>query len=294
MKEQKRTAAASVPAVEAAASAAASQQASPAAANKTCVPAAANAAYAPAGANAAAAAVAEVGGAKGMLAAEAAKGAPVGSAFAEANAAAAAAVAKGAPAKKGAGQETPADRRHGRAYFTASRIAKIALLSALAYVVTFLEFPVFPAVSFLKLDFANVFILLGGFMYGPVAAVVISAVKELLSLIDTQTIGVGEVANSLLTLSFVLVPTIVYRFKKGLPTVTLTLAAGCVLQIAASLVVNRYINFPLYEAFLPFSAAEAFAQWWWYIILFNLIKCAAVSLITLLLYKRISWLLNKF
>ena len=278
MKEQKRTAAASVPAVEAAAA----QQAAPAAANTTCVPAAANAAYASAGANTAYAAAKG-----GMPAAEAAKNAPAGSAFAGA-------AAKGAPAKKGAGQETPADRRHGRAYFTASRIAKIALLSALAYVVTFLEFPVFPAVSFLKLDFANVFILLGGFMYGPVAAVVISAVKELLSLIDTQTLGVGEVANFLLTLSFVLVPTIVYRFKKGLPTVTLTLAAGCVLQIAASLVVNRYINFPLYEAFLPFSAAEAFAQWWWYIILFNLIKCAAVSLVTLLLYKRISWLLNKF
>ena len=277
MKEQKRTAAASVPAVEDAAQqaapAGANAAAASAAANKTCVPAGANTAYAAAKG--------------GMPAAEAAKNAPAGSAFAGA-------AAKAAPAKKGAGQETPADRRHGRAYFTASRIAKIALLSALAYVVTFLEFPVFPAVSFLKLDFANVFILLGGFMYGPVAAVVISAVKELLSLIDTQTIGVGEVANFLLTLSFVLVPTIVYRFKKGLPTVTLTLAAGCVLQIAASLVVNRYINFPLYEAFLPFSAAEAFAQWWWYIILFNLIKCAAVSLVTLLLYKRISWLLNKF
>lgn len=268
MKEQKRTAAASAAAAEDAV-----QQAAPVGANTTCVPGAANTAYAAAKG--------------GMPAAEAAKNAPAGSAFAGA-------AAKAATAKKGAGQETPADRRHGRAYFTASRIAKIALLSALAYVVTFLEFPVFPAVSFLKLDFANVFILLGGFMYGPVAAVVISAVKELLSLIDTQTIGVGEVANFLLTLSFVLVPTIVYRFKKGLPTVTLTLAAGCVLQIAASLVVNRYINFPLYEAFLPFSAAEAFAQWWWYIILFNLIKCAAVSLVTLLLYKRISWLLNKF
>ena len=278
MKEQKRTAAASV--------AAAAQQAAPAGANTTCVPAAANKTCVPAAANktcvpAAANTTCVPAGANAAYV-------PAG-----ANAAAASA-AKAAPAKKGAGQETPADRRHGRAYFTASRIAKIALLSALAYVVTFLEFPVFPAVSFLKLDFANVFILLGGFMYGPVAAVVISAVKELLSLIDTQTIGVGEVANFLLTLSFVLVPTIVYRFKKGLPTVTLTLAAGCVLQIAASLVVNRYINFPLYEAFLPFSAAEAFAQWWWYIILFNLIKCAAVSLVTLLLYKRISWLLNKF
>ena len=208
---------------------------------------------------------------------------------AAAESARAASSAEGAPREK-----LPAERRRGRAYFTASRIAKIALLSALAYVVTFLEFPVFPAVSFLKLDFANVFILLGGFLYGPVAAVAISGVKELLSLIDTQTIGVGEVANFLLTLSFVLVPTIVYRFKKGLPTVTVTLAIGCVLQIAASLVVNRYINFPLYENFLPFSAVEAFAQWWWYIILFNLIKCAAVSLVTLLLYKRISWLLNKF
>ena len=268
MKEQKRTAAASAAAAEDAV-----QQAAPVGANAASAAVAAQQA-APAGANAALVAVT--------------KAAPVG-----ANAASAVA-AKAAPAKKGARQEAPADRRHGRAYFTASRIAKIALLSALAYVVTFLEFPVFPAVSFLKLDFANVFVLLGGFMYGPVAAVVISAVKELLSLIDTQTIGVGEVANFLLTLSFVLVPTIVYRFKKGLPTVTLTLAAGCVLQIAASLVVNRYINFPLYEAFLPFSAAEAFAQWWWYIILFNLIKCAAVSLVTLLLYKRISWLLNKF
>ena len=174
------------------------------------------------------------------------------------------------------------------------RIAKIALLSALAYVVTFLEFPIFPGAPFLQLDFSNVFVLLGGFMYGPLASVLISGIKEVLSLLDSGTVGVGEIANFIMTLAFVLVPVTVYRFKKGLPTVTLTLAAGCVLQIAASLVVNRYINFPLYEAFLPFSAAEAFAQWWWYIILFNLIKCAAVSLVTLLLYKRISWLLNKF
>ena len=261
MKEQKRTAAASVPAVEAAAA----QQAAPAAANTTCVPAAANKTCVPAGANAAYV--------------------PAG-----ANAAAASA-AKAATAKKGAGQETPADRRHGRAYFTASRIAKIALLSALAYVVTFLEFPVFPAVSFLKLDFANVFILLGGFMYGPVAAVVISAVKELLSLIDTQTIGVGEVANFLLTLSFVLVPTIVYRFKKGLGVVILTLAIGTLLAAAVALPVNRFINFPL---FAPDSYEQLFEATWWYVLLFNLIKGAAVSLVTVLLYKRISWLFNKF
>lgn len=179
-------------------------------------------------------------------------------------------------------------------FFSARRIAKIALLSALAYVVTFLEFPIFPAAPFLKLDFSAVFVLLGGFMYGPVTAVVISGVKELLSLLDTQTAGVGELANFLLTFSFIIVPTFVYRYKKGIKTVCITLAVGCVLLNAGGLVVNRYINFPLYAQFLSMTAAEAFAVLWWYIVLFNLVKGIAVSLVTVLLYKRISRLFNKF
>lgn len=188
-------------------------------------------------------------------------------------------------------EEMPADRKRGKAYFCASRIAKIAMFAALAYVVTFLEFPIFPAAPFLQLDFSSVFVLLGGFMYGPVAAVIISAVKELLSLLDTSTGGIGEIANFLITFSFVIVPTLVYRWKKGLKYVIITLAVGCILQIAAGLLTNRYINFPLY---MGESAEESFNALWWYIILFNLIKGVAVSVVTVLLYKRVSWLLKKF
>ena len=88
-----------------------------------------------------------------------------------------------------------------------------------------------------------------------------------------------------------IVPTLVYRYKKGLPTVVWTLAVGVVLQIGAALISNRFVNFPL---FMGEGAAEMFAALWWYVVLFNLIKGVAVSLITLLLYKRISWLLDKF
>lgn len=190
--------------------------------------------------------------------------------------------------------EQSGKKTRSKVYFTASRIAKIALLSALAYVVTFLEFPIFPAASFLKLDFANVFVLLGGFMYGPIAAIVISGVKELLSLLDTSTAGIGEIANFLLTFSFVIVPVTVYRLKKGLKTVIFTLAIGCVLLIAAGLITNRYINFPLYEQFLGMNAKDAFALLWEYIAVFNLIKGVVISLLTVLLYKRISWLFKKF
>lgn len=186
--------------------------------------------------------------------------------------------------------ETTSEKRKEN-FFSAKRIAKLAIFAALAFVVTFLEFPVFPAASFLKLDFANVFIMLAGFMYGPVSAIIVSVVKELLCLLKTSTGGVGEIANFLMTFSFIIIPATVYRYKKGLKWVIVCLAAATLLQTAAALLVNRYINFPL---FMGAAAAEYFAALWWYIIAFNLIKGTAVSLITILLYKRISWLLNKF
>lgn len=178
-----------------------------------------------------------------------------------------------------------------RKLFSASGIAKLAMLTALAFAVSYLEFPIFPAAPFLQMDFSLVFVLLGGFLYGPVASIIISAIKECLRLFTTSTGGVGEIANFLVTFCFVIVPTLVYRFKKGLPVVVLTLAIGCILEVGAGLLTNRYINFPL---FMGEGAVAQFELLWWYVLLFNLIKSVAVSLVTVLLYKRISWLFNKF
>lgn len=205
--------------------------------------------------------------------------------------------ASGAPAEAAANTQaesanTQAARRaKRRKLFSASGIAKLAMLSALAFAVSYLEFPIFPAAPFLQMDFSLVFVLLGGFLYGPVAAIVISGIKECLRLFTSGTAGVGELANFIVTVSFVVVPTLVYRFKKGLPVVIITLAVGCFLEIGVSLLTNRYINFPL---FMGEGAAAQFELLWWYVLLFNLIKSVAVSLVTVLLYKRISWLFNKF
>lgn len=204
--------------------------------------------------------------------------------------------ASGAPAEAAANAQaesanTQARRAKRRKLFSASGIAKLAMLSALAFAVSYLEFPIFPAAPFLQMDFSLVFVLLGGFLYGPVAAIVISGIKECLRLFTSGTAGVGELANFIVTVSFVVVPTLVYRFKKGLPVVILTLAVGCFLEIGVSLLTNRYINFPL---FMGEGAAAQFELLWWYVLLFNLIKSVAVSLVTVLLYKRISWLFNKF
>ena len=164
----------------------------------------------------------------------------------------------------------------------AKLIAKIAIFTAIAYVISFLEFPLFPTATFLKLDFSNVFILIGGFSLGPIPGVIILLVKEILCMITSQSFFVGQLANFLIGLSFILLPIVVYKFKKGIKTVIITLSISSVLQVVVGLFVNRFINFPLYGL-----SVEAFYSLFFVILVFNLIKAVVISVLTILLYKRI-------
>lgn len=168
----------------------------------------------------------------------------------------------------------------------------VALFGALSFVISYLEFPIFPAASFLKLDFSSVFVLLSGYCFGPVWGIITCVIKELLCfLFKTSTGGVGEIANVIVTVSFILLPTLVYKFKKGLPIVIITLISACFITTGVSLLTNRFITFPLY---MGSGAVAVFNSLWYYVLFFNLIKAVSISLLTILLYKRISWLLKKF
>lgn len=171
------------------------------------------------------------------------------------------------------------------------RIVGTAIFSALAFVISLFEFSIFPQVDFLKLDFSNVITLLGGFIYGPISAIFISLVKELLCLTKSGTGGIGELANFIITMSFVLLPTITYRYKKGIKTVILTVIIGSILQVGASLLANRFVLFPLY---MGNGATSVFNGVWYFIMLFNIIKTTAISVITILLYKRTSYIIKRF
>ena len=172
--------------------------------------------------------------------------------------------------------------------FTTKNVAGMAVFVALAYVISYLEFPLFAAVPFLKLDFSNVFIMLGGFMYGPLPAILIGLAKEFLCFLTKSTTGgVGEIANFCMILSYVLLPSIVYLYKKGIKSVVLSLVVASILQPITSLVCNRFINFPLY------GMTALFAQVWHFILFFNVIKSVAISIVTMLLYKRVSYLFKR-
>jgi riboflavin transporter FmnP len=183
--------------------------------------------------------------------------------------------------------------------FTTKNIAGMAVFSALSFVVYLLEIPIFagtPA-SFLELDLSNVFVMLAGFMYGPLPAIIVTLIKELIHISVGTTGGVGEVANIIITTSYALFPSILYRYKKGIKSVILSLIVACVIQSLISLIVNKYINFPFFMGSVPFvpnqTSENAFSMLWGYVLIFNLIKSVVISAITVLIYKKVSYLFRK-
>ena len=186
-----------------------------------------------------------------------------------------------------------------RKVFTTKNISGMAVFSALSFIVYLLEIPIFagtPA-SFLELDLSNVFVMLAGFMYGPIPAIIITLVKESIHITVGSTGGVGELANFIITTAYVLIPSIVYTKRKGLKTVIITLVIACLIQTGVSLLVNRYINFPFFTGSIPFvrtqTSEKFFSTLWVYVLSFNAIKSVVISAVTLAIYKKTSYLFKK-
>lgn len=166
-------------------------------------------------------------------------------------------------------------------------IVMTAVFVALGYILSFLEIPMPAPITFLKLDFSNVMTMLCGFTLGPVAMVVCEGLKQLLWFFTHagESAGVGQLGNFIITVSYAIIPSIMYRFKKGRKNVVLWLCVGCLMQVVAALIVNRFITFPLY---MRDSAAAVFNSVLPYMIVFNIGKALLVSAITFFLYKSLS------
>ena len=200
-------------------------------------------------------------------------------------------------------QRLPAKKRTAKeafvTYFTPVRMAYIAVFTAIAYVLYLLDFPILPGtpVSFLKLDLSNAFVMIGGFTLGPVAGVIIAVLKELIhGLTVGNTMFIGELANVLFILPYMLIPAIVYKKHKGLKTVVITLVLGCLALLAVCIPVNYLLNFPAFYYFGGLGTWQEGQQLtldlWYWVLLFNAIKVALITVVTLVLYKPLSRLIK--
>lgn len=188
------------------------------------------------------------------------------------------------------------------------RMAQIGMLSAIAVVLMLFEVPLPFAPAFYEIDFSEVPVLVGCFSMGPMAGATIELVKILLNLAvnGTITAGVGEFANLLIGCAFVLPAGIIYQRKHSRSGAVTGMVVGTIVMTVVGCFLNAYVLLPAYaKAFsMPIEGlvemgtkvngqiTDLFSFVMFAVAPFNLLKGIVVSLIVLLIYKKISPILK--
>jgi riboflavin transporter FmnP len=183
-----------------------------------------------------------------------------------------------------------------------NRLVKVAVLSVIAFLLMFLEFavPIFP--SFLKIDISDLPALIGTFALGPVAGISIEFLKNIL-----HGIFVGELANFIVGTVLVVTAGFIYKARKTKKSAVLGLISGTITMSIAAGLINYFVLLPLYQRAFNFPISQMVAiagkingnitDVWTLILLsivpFNLIKGCMLTVITLLIYKKVSVILKK-
>ncbi len=187
----------------------------------------------------------------------------------------------------------------------ARRVSIIGICAAIATVLHILDFPLlFLAPGFYKLDFSELPVLLCGFYLGPTATVICEGVKILLKLIlkSTSTAFVGDLANFVVGCSFVLPATIWYHAHKSKHSAIIGLILGTLSMSVFGSAFNAVYLLPKFAELygMPLdtiismgaeihSGVQNVTS---FVILcvapLNLFKGTTVSILTMLLYKRVA------
>ena len=172
------------------------------------------------------------------------------------------------------------------------RVVKLGMLTALSVILVYaIHFPIFPAAAYLEYDMADVPILIGTFLYGPWWGLGLTAVVSLLQwlLVSPQSQWVGAVMHFFATGSYVVAAGLIYARSKTRTNAIVGMGIGSVLQTLMMIPMN--LIFTVHFFGVPREAVVALLPT--AIIPFNAIKTVANSILTFLLYKRVSKLLEK-
>ncbi len=156
--------------------------------------------------------------------------------------------------------------------------------------VYFIHFPIFPSASFLEYDMADVPILIGTFLYGPLSGLLLTGAVSVLQwlLISPQSGFIGCLMHFIATGSFVLTAGFIYRALRTRKGAIAGLIFGALSMVLMMIPLNliftvRFMGVPkqaVVNMLLPV------------IIPFNAIKAGANGALTLVLYKTMARILR--
>ena len=171
------------------------------------------------------------------------------------------------------------------------RLAKMGMLVAISIVlVYFIHFPIFPAVAFLEYDPADISILIGTFAFGPLSGILLTVVTAVIQGVTVSAASglYGIIMHVISTSVLVLVSGLIYKYNKTRKGAVIALLCGVAAMTLVMIGANMIIT-PLFMgvprnivwSLMPFIAG------------FNAIKAGINSVVTFLLYKRISGFLHR-
>ncbi len=188
-------------------------------------------------------------------------------------------------------------------------ISYTGIFAAMAGVLMLIEIPLFFAPGFYKLDLSEIPVLICTFYLGPVAGVVAELLKVVIKLLlkGTTTAFVGDFANFFVGCAMVLPASVIYHAKPGKKSAVIGLVVGSAVMTIIGSFFNAFYLLPKFSELygMPMDAIIGMGSQvnsainsvstlvLFAVVPFNILKGVVVSVITMLLYKRISPILHK-
>ena len=191
--------------------------------------------------------------------------------------------------------------------FSTRKIALIGVMAALASVIMFFELQIPLIPTFLKLDFSEIAVLFTAFAIGPIGAVFVELIKNLIHLSFSQTSGIGELANFLVGSSFVITAGLIYKKSKNKMGAITAVGIATLVMVVFSSLLNYVLVLPLYAAVLHMpiedivgwskavnpNIKDVYTLIVFGFVPFNLLKALIISILTVTIYKSVEPVLKK-
>lgn len=180
-------------------------------------------------------------------------------------------------------------------------LTAIAMLIAVSWVLYLFSFKIPIVPSFLSMDFSELPAVIASLSMGPLAGFFVCLVKNIMHLLISHTMWVGELSNFILGVAFVVPVGFIYQKHKTRKQAIIALVAGAVIMALVSVPSNYFIIYPLYDklampmevivgmytAILP-SADTLLEALVIFNVPFTFVKAVVSVVITLLIYKPLS------
>lgn len=190
------------------------------------------------------------------------------------------------------------------------KMSIIAFMSAISAILMYLDFQLPFAPSFLKFDLSDVPAIFVGFFLEPLSGVLVILLKIILRFIfkGTSTMFVGEIMSFVCGTAYVLPASLGYRKMHTKKGACYSLLISIIVASVVAVIINKYIAFPAYGKLYGMTMEKIIAMaskvlpivknentlFLYSVFPFNLVKYSIVSLITFLIYKKMSAIMHKF